>query len=154
MELEPLHGAEPPKREIGEEQLWHRSAAYMVATGMGAREVAAALEKSPPTIYNLFRQPWFQQRVISLMEKHGGQDVMALLRGEQIASAMKLVELRDNPESPAKIQFDSAKEILNRTLGMPKQFVEQSGKIVSTDPVAEARALEEEVKKLETALHV
>jgi hypothetical protein len=37
---------------------------------------------------------------------------------------------------------------------MPKQFVEQSGKILSNDPVAEAKALEEDVKKLESALNV
>jgi hypothetical protein len=147
-----LMGAKEPMWELPKEQMWHRQAAWMFGqvTGVSIKTVAQLLGKSEPAVQNLCRQPWFQQEVAAILEAKGGKDggVLELLRAEQMNSAHKLVELRDNPRVPAAIQKSCAVEILDRTLGKPVQRVETAQVAASEDPVAEVERLEQEVNRL------
>jgi hypothetical protein len=106
-----------------------------------------AFDVSLPTIYNLMRQQWFQERVTTFMLE-AGRDVMQLFRGESYNSLMTLVELRDNEKVSSAVRRTSAVDILDRALGKPLQRVEQSNVPISSDPVAEAARLEEQNERL------
>lgn len=140
-----LHGSKPPKFELVTEKPWHRAAALMFAAGaVTAKEVAEAFGVSVPTVYNVMRQPWFQERVTGLMAEHGGRDIMALFRAEGFNSLVTLVEIRDEPKTPPAVKRASCVDILDRAFGKPTQRVEHSEDPTSADPVAEVRRLEEE----------
>lgn len=117
-----------------------------------AAEVARAFDVTPPTVYNLMRQDWFQTRVTQLMAEHGGKDIMALFRAEGWNSLVTLVEIRDNEKVSAAVRSSNAKDILDRALGKPIQRIETSGEVHSSDPVAEAQQLDEENKRRRASL--
>jgi hypothetical protein len=139
-----LHGAKQPKWEIVEEKPWHFAAALMFARGeVTSKEVAEAFDVSPPTVRNLLRQPWFQERVTKLMVEHGGRDIMQLFRAEGFNSLVTLVEIRDDTKVSASVRSANARDILDRALGKPIQRIEQSNVPTSSDPVSEVQRLEE-----------
>lgn len=117
----------------------------MFARGeVSGAEVARAFDVSLPTIYNLMRQPWFQERVTTMMAEHGGKDIMALFRAEGWNSLVTLVELRDESKVSATVRASCARDILDRALGKPLQRIETSDEVRSADPVAEAERLKED----------
>lgn len=120
----------------------------MFAAGaVTAKEVASAFDVSVPTVHNLLRQQWFQERVTQLMAEHGGRDVMTLFKAEGFNSLVTLVEIRDEPKSGAAVRRASCIDILDRAYGKPLQRVEQTDGTHSDNPVAEVARLEAEVKR-------
>ena len=143
-----FHGTPPPAYALREEKAWHRSAAYLFATGcVSTRDVAVACDVAEATVRNLLRQDWFQERVTQLMAANGGKDIMAMFRAEQFRTLAVLLDLRDNKATPAPVKFNVCRDILDRTLGKPVQRIETEDKTQSDDPVAEARRLEEELAR-------
>jgi hypothetical protein len=143
-----LHGSKPPTYQLTEEKAWHRSAAYLFATGcVSTRDVAQACNVSEPTVRNLLRNDWFQERVTQLMAANGGKDIMSMFRAEQFRTLAVLLDLRDGKETPAPVKFNVCRDILDRTLGKPVQRIETEDKTQSDDPVAEAKRLEEELSR-------
>lgn len=129
--------------ELNTEKPWYHAAALMFAAGaVTAKEVAEAFGVSLPTVHNLIRQPWFQERVTQLMQEHGGRDIMTLFRSEGFNSFVMLKELRDDAKSPATIKRSCALDILDRAFGKPVQRVENTQMPTSDDPVAEVNRLE------------
>ena len=140
-----FHGTKPAEHYLPEEKPWHRAAALMFAAGaVTIKEVAEAFDVTPPTVRNLLRTPWFQERVSDLMAEHGGRDIMTLFKAETYNSLVTLVELRDNTKVPAAVRRATAVDILDRALGKAVQRVETTDVPVSADPVAEAQRLERE----------
>jgi hypothetical protein len=143
-----FHGSRPPAFDLSEEKPWHRLAAYLFASGYNSlKDVAAACEVSEPTVRNLMRQPWFQERVNRLLAANGGKDIMALLRSEQLNSMLVMIELRDNLNTPPPVRAGVCKDILDRTLGKATQRIQVEETPSSDDPVAEARRLENELAR-------
>ena len=143
-----FHGARLPAFDLNEEKPWHRVAAYLFASGYNTlKDVAEACDVSQPTVRNLLRQPWFQERVNRLLAANGGKDVLALLRSEQINSMVVMVEMRDNVNTPPPVRAGICKDILDRTLGKATQRVLVEESAASDDPVAEARRLESELAR-------
>ena len=142
-----FHGSKPPDYDVKTEQPWHKAAAYLFATGQAStKDVAEACNKSEPTVRNLLRQPWFQERVTQLMAASGSRDILSLLKAEQINSLLVMIDLRDDLKTPAPVRSDVCKNILDRTLGKPITRIESEDKTPhSDDPVAEARQLREEL---------
>lgn len=144
-----LHGwSRRPEYVLTHEKPWHRAAAYLFATGcVSTREVATACNVSEPTVRNLLRHDWFQERVTKLMGENGGKDIMSMFRAEQFRTLAVLLDLRDNLTTPAPVKFNVCRDILDRTLGKPVQRIETEDKTQSDDPVAEAKRLEEELQR-------
>jgi hypothetical protein len=142
-----FHGTDKPRYVIENELPWHRMAAHMfgVAGMVTIKDVAEACDVDPGTVSNLLKQPWFQERVTSLMAKNG-RDIMQLFRAEQFNSFLTLIEVRDDPETSRKDKIVCAKDILDRTLGKPIQRIESTDIPTSGDPVAEVARLELELK--------
>lgn len=139
-----LHGHKPPEYELTEELPWHRTAAYLFACGtVTINDVAEAIGVHRQTIRNLLRQGWFQERVTELMSRHGGKDIMELFRAEQFNSLVTMIEVRDDPNASKRDRLTSAINILDRTMGRPKQQIEHTGTPISSNPVAEVAELEQ-----------
>lgn len=144
-----LYGSCKPTLELQYEQLWHRQAAYLFATGhYSVREVATAMDKSESTVHNLLRNGWFQDLVTTLMAKHGGKDIMAMFKAEQVNCLATLIEMRDNIKTPPAVRKAICTDILDRTLGKAVQRLETTQVPYSDDPVAEAERLEQENARL------
>lgn len=148
-----LHGTRPPEWELSSEQPWHRIAAYLFATGCTSCKQVAELigDINEKTVRNLLKQKWFQERVTKLLAENGGKDIMALLRAEQFNSLVVMIDIRDDKQTPTPVRFGVCKDILDRTLGKPIQRIETAESATSTDPVAEAKQLREELNRNKTS---
>lgn len=116
------------------------------------KEVAEAFGVSLPTVANLLRQQWFQERVTQLMQERGGRDVMELFKAEQFNSLLTIIEIRDDTKVSSAVRRACAADVLDRTLGKPVQRVETTGLVSSADPVTEVRQLEESIARKKEAL--
>lgn len=127
--------------------------ALMFAAGaVTQKEVAEAFGVSLPTVSNLLRQQWFQERVTQLMQARGGRDVMELFKAEQYNSFLTIIEIRDNEKISPAVRKACAADILDRALGKPLQRVETTGTVTSSDPVGEVKRLEEQNARLRESL--
>ena len=133
---------------IGHELPWMKHAAQYVALGtMTQGAIADLCGVSKDQIFELFRTPWFMERVKELMED--GQDgVMAILKGAGSSAAVTLIEICNDPKAPKSSRIAAAKEILDRNLGKSLTLVESKVQHMSNDPVAEVERLESEVRRL------
>jgi hypothetical protein len=149
LNLNPLSGAAlaPSGWEIEKEAPWHLSAAYMYATGARNGEIARAHGKSAQAVSNLFRQPFFQERVTEIMAANR-RDVVDLFRAERINTLETLIEMRDDPETPAHVRAICCRELLDRSMGKPVQPIETNEVTHFDNPCAEAEHLEAEVRQL------
>ena len=141
-------GKSAPVYDIEVEQPWHRTAAFAFALGASLSDVATQHDKAVATVSNLLRQPWFQQKVSEIMAEYGGRDVIELFKAEQFNSLQTLIELRDDKKIAPTVRVTCARDILDRALGKPTQYIEQKTAISSDDPVAEVKRLEEENNRL------
>jgi hypothetical protein len=137
----------PYNWELQKEQAWHKVAAILYALGASQAQIARELGRTPQAMCNLIRQPFFQSRVAEIMAENS-RDIMELFKAERINTLATLIELRDNPETPASVRAMICKDLLDRVLGKAVQRIEAVGEVHSDDPVKEVEMLEAEVKRL------
>ena len=129
------------KCTLKEEQPYHREAAYLFAAGWDTREVADAMKVTTHTVRLWLREPWFQERVTQLQAERG-QDITALFAAEAFATLGVMLEMRDDKKTPATVKAGICRDILDRAMGKPTQYVKtETMKPGGDDPVAEAERL-------------
>ena len=136
---------------IEREAPWHLSAAYMLRLGSCNGEIAKAHGKSPQAVSNLFHQKFFQERVTEIMAANR-RDIVDAFKAERFATLAVLIEMRDDPETPANTRALVCREIFDRSMGRPTQHLAVSGEVTSQDPVAEVERLMAETKQLRDSL--
>jgi hypothetical protein len=78
----------------------------------------------------------------------GGRDVVNdLLRSAAPDSVLKLIDLRDDPETPASVVRSACENLLDRYLGKPKQQLELQSTNTTNLKIED---LDSEIKRLES----
>ena len=129
----------PPEWEVRIERPWHQYAAYLFASGKSITAIALQLGKEHKSIANLWRQPWFKQKVDDLIAERG-MDILDALRAVQHKAVGAFERIIDDPESTPAAVVAAADSILDRVQGKPTVRVE-STVVHSDDPVAEYNRL-------------
>ena len=137
----------PYNWEIQKERSWHKLATTLFALGASQAQIGRELDRTPQAVCNLLKQRFFQSRVAEIMAENS-RDIMELFKAERINTLATLIELRDNPETPASVRAMICKDLLDRVLGKAVQRIEAVGEVHSDDPVKEVEMLEAEVKRL------
>lgn len=106
---------------LGNEQPWHRMAAFMLLAGRTNSEIGMAAGVGANMVSILRGQRWFQE-LLAVLANETGADITGLLASEAQASLNKLVELRDNAESE-RIQMSAALALLEHANGKPTQKI-------------------------------
>jgi hypothetical protein len=118
-----------PQLVVMREQPEHRIAIMMAAAGMPRKEIAARLGYTYVYIGQLLRQPWARTRLIEEIKRNGGDELMAVLRAEQLRSVETIIEVRDDPKARPADRTAAANSILDRYLGKPTQRVETKSEV-------------------------
>lgn len=117
-----FHNSPSPAHELAKEQAWHRFALYLAAKArMSPTEIATALGKSPASVRNLFKQDWFQKQYDALVSSAAQTMYEDMLQGEDTASLLTLIELRDDPNVKSATRAACAFDILDRMKGKAVQ---------------------------------
>lgn len=139
-----FHGAKPPSVEIQKEKAIHRTAAFMVASGVKVKTVAEELGVAESTVSNWIRQPWFQANVNTIIQEEFSGDITAMLKNAAASALLVQVDLMQNSTSDS-VRHNAAKDILDRFRGKATTFVHHTGGTISEDPRAEIKRLEDEL---------
>lgn len=149
-----LFNGRDPNLQIRHEKPEHRYLLWMKAQGASNREIAAQSGYSEAWLSQLFRQPWAQETLVKMLKESGKpvlDQTLELIQSEAVNSVQTLVQLRDDPESPAAVRRACSVDIIEQFLGKPKQKVEvdQTSKI---DDIGELDKRIEELEKQEQQL--
>lgn len=119
-----LFNQRPPNLAILHEKPEHRLLLWMKAQGASNREISKESGYTEAWLSQLFRQPWAQALLVEMMTSAGMDVVQQTLKSAAPDSVFKLIELRDDPDTPAAVQAKVCDSLLDRYLGKPKQQVE------------------------------
>jgi hypothetical protein len=121
------------------ERPWHQFAAYLFASGKSITAIAAQLGKEHKSIANLWRQPWFKQKVDDLIAERG-MDILDALKAVQHKAVAALERIIDDPGSTSAAVVAAADSILDRVHGKPTVHIE-STLVHSENPTEEYECL-------------
>lgn len=100
----------------------HREVVLLRLAGYSQHEIAAQTGYNRATVSIILRQPWARQRILAhLQEKHA--NLFEYIEREAAQSLVTLVELRDDPNTPASVRSSNCNSILDRYMGKAPQTV-------------------------------
>lgn len=132
---------------IENEEPWHKMAITLFAKGWDLKDVAGFCDKETLVLRQLINTPWFAEKVAIEMTDEGAS-LSEIFKKNALSAAITLVELYQNPKTPATVRVSAANSILDRHLGKSTQHVEMKTESVSSNLVEENKALEAEVKSM------
>lgn len=142
-EVVPEPAVKEPK---GEKPAWMKSAVILHANGLSLMDVALSLGKNPKNVSDVLLSDWGKAEMLRCRNEF---DVGALEQ-EQLKAcareAVMVIQTLMHTAQSEKTRFDAAKEILNRTLGVPTQKVQQSTTLISMDSQEEIEKLKADLK--------
>ena len=118
-------GQRGPTTEIVTETPIHRGMVYMRARGATVTEIARLYEYSIPAVSNILRQPWAQERMAQEVTDAGRDQLSHLIETAAKDSLLKLISVRDDPETPKNVVSNNCQYLVDRFLGKPKQSIRQ-----------------------------
>ena len=137
-------GATEPAVEIQKEKAWHRTAAYMLASGAKISTVAFETGYSVQQIGLLNRQPWFQQLVTTIIHNEFNDDISKMLKGAATEAIMTIRDLATNGVNETT-KLKASQDLLDRYRGKATNFVHHTNGALSEKPEEELKRLEEEL---------
>lgn len=147
-----LHNRKAPNLAILHEKPEHRIILLLKLKALSNREIAAQTGYTEPWVSQICRQPWFQRRLVEMLQTAQTEVIDDLVRVEGTNSFFKLVSLRDTAKSE-QVQFAAATRLFEQVAGKPIQRTEVTGQVNHQITQSEAidlelRRLEEEERKL------
>ena len=131
-----FYGSRKPFYEIKMAAPLHIAAAHLAATGASNRRIAQTLGKTEIWMSNLVRQPFFQERVVSILRERNRDALESMFKIQRFCNPAALVELRDGSKKPVvDTRMVRARDTLDRAF--------KKKEVTSPDPVAEGVSKEE-----------
>lgn len=143
-EADTFHGGEP-NLSIIRERPEHYLILVALARGSTREEISEKTGYSAGWLSQIVRQPWAKERLFQIMRESGKDIIQETLRLEVMPSIMTMVEIRDNPQAPARARLAASQDLLDRFLGKAVQRVETL-KVEPTD-LADAAALDKRIQE-------
>ena len=130
----------------------HRVMCYMALTGSTQKEIAAATGYAVCQVANILKQPRAKAFMAEQARAVAGESLEKFFAVEAHRTALTLIELRDSSETPAAVKASVCREILDRHLGKPAQYVKTEVVKNIDDAVREKAEIDKELAALrETA---
>jgi len=144
-----FYRAIPPPKSAGiilKEKPWHRIAAYCVACGASDSQIAKVIGHGRQAVWELRQQPWFQERVASILHEHGGEVARRMLEEAGPLAVQKLVELMQSGD--LQVETRSAVEIVRAVVGN-KLTIEAKSTLPPAQLKAEIARVQREIDLIE-----
>lgn len=135
---------------LKEEQPWHRMAAHMLLAGRSNDQVAQSAGVTAQMVSTLKAQRWFQEMLATVAAEIGA-DIMAVVKGEALASVAEIVALRDSSESD-RIRLSASTTLLEFGVGKPTQrIITENKPFTGKTPAQEYDEIQKELADLRLA---
>lgn len=128
------------------EMPWHRTLAHLLLTGKSGKSCAEMFQKSLQEISTVRNQPWFKA-LLELLAAQQGITILDRLADEANNCLETMIELRDNPNSPANVRLNAAENLLSRVVAKKTETTVRRAEV--QDPDAEAMRLREQISLLQ-----
>lgn len=129
------------------EQPWHRMAAFMLLAKRTNSEIAAAAGVTPEAVSLVRGQRWFQQ-LLGTLANDAGEEVIAVIQGEALASVERIIAIRDHAESD-RVALSAATTLLEHATGKPVQKTVTSSRPSHLTPQEEFTQIQEELAAMQ-----
>jgi hypothetical protein len=103
------------------EKYQDRLIAYLHASGMNGRAIAAKLGISASTVYITLALPWVKEAVKQTLQEGGRDAVKEVLQTSAFDTVMFLIDVRNDDKAQTRDRITASKELLDRTYGKPNQ---------------------------------
>lgn len=145
-----LHGAQDPDFNILHEKPEHRAILLLKMQLMTNKEVSEKTGYSQPWISQVCRQPWFRQRLLSMLHAEGLDPIQAILKPAAEDSIFRVMDLAENAASET-VKLAANREILDRYLGKSVTKVENfdGGKVPKAEDLEK---MDGEIERLESEI--
>jgi hypothetical protein len=144
-DVDGLFGTSPAYVKIKKEKPVHRLMLWAALNGHRPEEIAVMFRTTKQTVYNVQKQPWFQEAFCRISSEQGKDSVEKFLEGQILPTLQKLVDLRDGGENvPAAVQKSACDAILDRIRGKPTVHVKSESTGSLDVVVHDAARLQEE----------
>jgi hypothetical protein len=140
----------PPNFAILREQPEHRIIVYLKAQGLSNKEIATKTGYTQSWVCQICRQPWFRLRLVAELREAGVDAVQAVLKATVLDSVFTLIDIRDDPSTPAAVKSATCDRLLDRYFGKPTQRVESDQKTLPSSP--EIQAISSELAEIDQQL--
>ncbi len=110
-----------PNLTLKKEQPQHRMIVMLKAQGRSNRSIAETMGMDEAWISQVLRQPWARQRLVQEITEMGRDAVREMLSVSAIDSLNRLIDLRDDPKTPAGVKRQACSDLLDRALGKAVQ---------------------------------
>lgn len=165
-DVQPDDNALDPNLRLQNEQPHHRTIIMLFAQGLNTRQVFETLggkydennrpisgtgQFSYPWITQIRRQPWVRQRILKYQEEAGKPLIEDSIAAEASQSLQTIVELRDDPATPAAVRVRAAENLLDRYLGKPTQHVKTEVTTIN-QRLEEKESLDDQIRAVRAEL--
>lgn len=130
------------------EAFWHREAAMYFAQGYSAKDIARILGKSHAGVLQVKNTDWFNEMVTKAIEEKAGGDLLEKFKAQAELGNKVLLEIMENPKASLALKAKIADRFIDRVAGQPRQPIEVSGEVKSSNPVEEYERLQREIEIL------
>jgi hypothetical protein len=140
----------PANFAILREQPEHRIIVYLKAQGLSNKEISTKTGYTQSWVCQICRQPWFRLRLVQELKEAGVDAVQSVLRATVLDSVFTLIDIRDDPNTPAAVKSATCDRLLDRYFGKPTQKVESETKTLPSSP--EIAAIGNELAEIDRQL--
>lgn len=144
--VRPLFNGREPLYTLKAERPEHRAVIMMAAAGMGNKEIANALGKTPQYVMYVKKQPWAEEQILREMETAGREPVIQLMKCSALEATETILDTMRTADSK-KVRMEAAAHILDRVLGKATNKIEVTNKAPSEFTDAELAAIAAQGKK-------
>jgi hypothetical protein len=126
----------------------HRVICYMALAGSTNQEIAQETGFTPQTVRNILLQPRAKAFIAEQARLVAGESIERFFAAEAHLTASKMIELRDDEKTPPAVVAAICRDILDRHLGKPTQYVKSEQVKTIDDAAKEASEIEKELAAL------
>lgn len=143
-----------PNAVIAKETPRARAMCYAAMEGHTNKAIAEQFDCSPAYVSQVLRQPWAKKFMTEEFRRIAADEggVLKFLASEALNCARDLIEIRDNPSTPAKTKADIDNSVLDRVFGKATVFVKSEATVSHEQASEEAEQIEKQINDLRKQL--
>lgn len=147
-----LSGATVPSYDIMTEKVEHRFVIYLNSQGHTPAEIAKKTDYSEQHVRQILAQPWARRQSLRLLEESDAKKMVEeMIEQSAVRSVQVMIQIRDDPKTPANTRVTVCDKLLDRFLGKALQPI-VAAKPIEDDNDKEINKRLEELKAREAGL--
>lgn len=137
-----------PNLAVIHEKPEHRLLIFLKTQGLSNTEISQRTGYQLAWVGQVLRQPWARERIVQELSLAGRDAVQEAIKSSALDTVHKMIDLRDNDQTPKAVVASICSNLLDRFMGKPVQHIEQRSTVL-TGKLGDVAAIDAELEKLQ-----